>query len=97
MTITIVLAAVEDYDDICRVLDEGDAHHREALPQIFHKPPGPARPREYLRAHIEEEHKALFVARKGDELVGTLEIEEKALPRPAHTSVVVGRGPVCLT
>ncbi len=79
MEIVVDGVRLEDYEALCAVLDEGDAHHREALPHIFQRPPGPVRSRAFLEAFIEDEHKAIFVARSSQGLVGAVEIEHKSV------------------
>ena len=80
MTIGVRLATMADYEAVCVVVDEGDAHHREALPHIFKKPEGPVRSVEHIGGMIEREDSALFVALLAEEVVGVLEIHDRALP-----------------
>ena len=46
-------ATMNDYQDLCEIFEEVDAIHRAALPEIYRKPDGPARSREYIQELIE--------------------------------------------
>ena len=48
-------ATMEDYPELCAVLDEVDAQHREALPQVFRDPGDVARSRAYIASIVEDE------------------------------------------
>ncbi len=90
---TIRSATLADYDGICAVMDEGDAHHREALPHIFKKPDGPARPRDEIERLIDADDADLLVALVDDLIVGVLVIKDCAMPdvplfRPGRFALV---------
>ena len=72
--IIIRQATAEDYDALCAIIDEVDTLHRDRMPHIFQKPPGPVRDREYILGLLADENVGLFVA----------EIEDRspACPRP---------------
>lgn len=67
-------ATVADHDAICAVLAEGDAHHREHLPDVFQPTQGPVRPRDFLARRIEGPDSAILVARDGGAIVGVVEL-----------------------
>jgi len=74
MRYTIRKAKPRDYDALLPIFDEGDAHHRQALPHIFCEPDGPARSRAYLNALIADENTAIFVAECDGQIVGEVNV-----------------------
>jgi hypothetical protein len=50
----------KDYEGLCELFDEGDALHRQALPDTSRKPDGPARTKEYIYNIIASENANLF-------------------------------------
>ena len=70
MTISVRKATTNDYDTLCELFDEIDTLHRDNLPHIFQKPRGSIREEEYYSGLIADESVALFVAEKGEKLVG---------------------------
>ena len=48
--------------------------HRQRCPQIFQKPPGPARERAYIQGLLADEDHGLFVAEVGGRLAGFLHV-----------------------
>ena len=67
---TIRKARAQDYDSLCELYDQVDALHREKCPDIFCKPQGPARDRNYILGLIEDENTGLFVADREGKLAG---------------------------
>jgi ribosomal protein S18 acetylase RimI-like enzyme len=47
---------------LCGLYEELDAHHREALPDLFAAPPEPGRTRDFVTALIDEDDSAILVA-----------------------------------
>lgn len=84
MAIVTVRAAVpDDYDNLCLLIDQGDALHRKRLPRIFRKPEGPVREKEHLLALMKNEETAIFVAEIDGRPAGYLNIlvtEAKDIP-----------------
>ena len=74
MTVSIRQATMADYVELCAVLDEGDAHHRKALPHLFRQPDGPARSRAYIASVIDNPYACFFVAERDGRIVGALHI-----------------------
>jgi ribosomal protein S18 acetylase RimI-like enzyme len=74
MEIKIRNAAVEDYDVVCRLIDEVDALHRNHLPRIFRKLEGPVREKAFYLGLVAEEDVGLFVAQAGGVLVGFIHV-----------------------
>jgi ribosomal protein S18 acetylase RimI-like enzyme len=74
MEIRIRNAAAEDYDDVCRLIDEVDALHRDHLPNIFREPVGPGRTESYYQGLIDDQDAALFVAETKERLVGYIHV-----------------------
>jgi diamine N-acetyltransferase len=63
MTIRIRTAALADYEELCAVLEEGDALHREKLPAFFRKSPdGQTRAKAYVADLLDDPYTALLVA-----------------------------------
>ena len=83
MDITIRPATAQDYDDLCEIIAEVDALHREQCPHIFQKPPGPARARAYILDVLADGNHGLFVAEADGRVAGFLHvIAQDALPIP---------------
>lgn len=70
----IRLATMDDYRGLCAVLDEVDALHQRALPQVFRDPGGSARSREYIASIVADETACLWVAEEEGQIVGILHI-----------------------
>jgi GNAT superfamily N-acetyltransferase len=73
-------ATIADYDALCRVLDAGDALHRERLPNVFQKPEGPVRQRDYIIELIDDPNAGLFVAEREGHLLGALNVLLRTAP-----------------
>ena len=87
-----IRSAVEgDYDSICEVLKEGDALHREALPQFFQRPEGPARPRNFLVDRIKGPDSTILLGCIDMRVVGVLEL----LLKETEASMVKKGSQVC--
>jgi GNAT superfamily N-acetyltransferase len=74
MDLTIRPATAQDYDNLCEIIAEVDAMHREACPHIFQEPPGPARERSYILERLADEDHGLFVAELGGRVAGFLHL-----------------------
>jgi ribosomal protein S18 acetylase RimI-like enzyme len=72
MQVRIRKATAEDYTALCALFDEVDTTHRNKLPHIFQKPPGPAREPDYYSELIADANVGLFVAEVSGKLVGFL-------------------------
>jgi len=70
MKIFIRHATVDDYESICDLLNEIDKLHRDNLPNIFKKPTGPVRERDYFLELISDENVGLYIAELAGEMVG---------------------------
>jgi ribosomal protein S18 acetylase RimI-like enzyme len=71
-------ARPEDYDAICAVIAEGDAAHREQLPDVFCEKSGPIRPRDFLVQRMQRPESTILVALEDADIVGVLEVVMKA-------------------
>jgi len=68
---TIIRKATgKDYQALCELFDQVDALHRDNLPHLFQKPPGPARDYDYYHEQISNEQVCLYVADVGGKLLG---------------------------
>src|SRR5262245_52849245 len=48
VAINIREAGMQDYDGLCKLIEHVDALHRDHRPEIFRKPDGPTRARDYI-------------------------------------------------
>ena len=53
---------MQDYDGLCKLIEQVDALHRDNRREIFRKPDGPTRDRDYILRLIEDEDAGLFIA-----------------------------------
>jgi ribosomal protein S18 acetylase RimI-like enzyme len=74
MDLTIRPANAQDYDDLCEIIAEVDEMHRQRCPQIFQRPPGPARERAYIQGLLADEDHGLFVAEVDGRVAGFLHV-----------------------
>lgn len=65
-------ATMDDYAGLCAILDEVDALHWRALPQVFRDPGGAARSREYIASIVNDEAACLWIAEHEGQIVGVL-------------------------
>jgi shikimate dehydrogenase len=70
MAIHIREAGMQDYDGLCKLIEQVDELHRDNRPEIFRKPNGLARDSNYILRLIEDEAVGLFVAEFNGRLVG---------------------------
>lgn len=85
MTINIRSAQPDDYNDLCELIDAVDVLHRTALPQMFHKPDGPVRDRDYLVGLMGDNDTRLFVAERDGRLLGMVHVVmREAAPISVH-------------
>jgi ribosomal protein S18 acetylase RimI-like enzyme len=80
VTCMIREARTQDYEALCPLLDEVDAYHRQALPQVYRAPDGPARSREYVLAIIASHDAALYVAEEDGQIVGLVHVLVRQAP-----------------
>jgi diamine N-acetyltransferase len=73
MNIIIRNASITDYGDLCVVYEELDEYHRVNHPEMFIKPDGYARAKEYIEEVINDDSKSLFVAEVESKVVGFAE------------------------
>lgn len=70
MAIEIRPATPQDYDDLCALLGQVDALHRDNLSHLFQKPSGPIRDEDYVLSLIADDDVGLFVAEAAGVVVG---------------------------
>jgi ribosomal protein S18 acetylase RimI-like enzyme len=70
MDIRIREVAINDYEDLCKIYSELDEHHRLNHPELFIKPDGYERAKEYVAEIMNDDNKALFVAEIQSKVVG---------------------------
>jgi GNAT superfamily N-acetyltransferase len=63
-------ATKKDYSGMEALFAEIDTHHREALPQVFRKPGGPARTKDFLYAVLADRESVIFIAESDDRIIG---------------------------
>jgi ribosomal protein S18 acetylase RimI-like enzyme len=74
MSIVIRPASEADIEDISRLFEQGDAWHRQYLPQLFRQPDLPGRDREHLQGMLLCEEAVLFLAEQDGERVGMVNV-----------------------
>jgi len=80
MEIVIRRAAANDYDALCAIIDEVDSLHRDQMPHIFQKPPGPVRDREYILGLLADQDVGLFVAEVKGQVAGFVHVLVRDTP-----------------
>jgi GNAT superfamily N-acetyltransferase len=80
MGITVREAKADDYDELCQIIDQVDGLHREHLPDIFCRPPGPVREQAYILDLIADEEVGLFVAEVDGQLAGLVHVVVRETP-----------------
>jgi len=80
MDITIRPATAKDYDALCAIIDEVDTLHRERMPHIFRRPPGPVRDREYILGLLADDNVGLFVAEVEGQVAGFVHVLVRDTP-----------------
>ena len=73
MEIKVRKASPDDYISVCALYEEIDTYHRDALPQLFQKFNGPARPLDSYLGLLADEQTGLFVAQDQDEIIGLVQ------------------------
>jgi ribosomal protein S18 acetylase RimI-like enzyme len=80
MEIGIRQATAADYDALCAIIDEVDTLHRERMPHIFQKPPGPVRDREYVFGLLADDNVGLFIAEVEGQVAGFVHVLVRDTP-----------------
>ncbi len=75
MAIEIRPATPQDYDDLCALLDQVDALHRDNLSHLYQKPRGPARGKDYVLSLLADEDVCLFVGEAAGVVVGFVHVQ----------------------
>ncbi len=75
MAIEIRPATPQDYDDLCALLGQVDALHRDNLSHLYQKPRGRVRDRNYILSLIADDNVGLFVAEAAGVVVGFVHVE----------------------
>lgn len=78
--ISIRQATAEDYDALCTIIDEVDTLHRDRMPHIFQKPPGPVRDKEYILSLLADDNIGLFVAEVEGQVAGLVHVLVRDTP-----------------
>ena len=66
-------AAINDFEEINRLIEIADKLHREAFPEMFVKPKGPVRERAYIEKLINDQKTGFFLAELDGELMGLIQ------------------------
>jgi GNAT superfamily N-acetyltransferase len=80
VAIVIREARERDYEALCAIIEEVDRMHREALPDRFKAPEGPARERIYIDNAIRAPDVGLLVAEIEGQVVGFVHLIVKDVP-----------------
>jgi len=78
--VTTRVATMDDYEDICRLVAQGDRFHVEILPGVFQAFSGPARSRERIAEFVESPDADFLLAEADGEAVGLLNLRKHAHP-----------------
>lgn len=71
----VVRPAVEhDYEEVCRLFEEGDTVHSEAIPRVFCRNVGPARTKQFFCSLLQDENGILLVAELQEKVVGLVSV-----------------------
>jgi diamine N-acetyltransferase len=70
MDFSIRQANEKDYAGLNALFEEIDEHHRIALPQIFSRPEGPARTREFLSGVLADQNSVIFLSETQNQIIG---------------------------
>ena len=80
MATVVRQANAHDYDALCAIIDEVDSLHRDQMPHIFQKPPGPVRDREYILGLLADQDVGLFVAEVKGQVAGFVHVLVRDTP-----------------
>ena len=80
MAVMIRRATAQDYEALCKIIEEVDVLHREALPHIFRESGGPVRERVYMLGLLADEDHGLFVAEVDGQVAGFLHVTVRDAP-----------------
>jgi len=88
-------ATANDYDNLCELFSEIDTLHRVNLPDIFQKPNGAAREKDYYLGLVADENIGLFVVEMDEKLIGFVHVLVRDTPVfpviiPQHYAVIDG-------
>ncbi len=88
-------ATANDYDNLCELFNEIDTLHRVNLPDIFQKPNGAAREKDYYLGLVADENIGLFVVEMDEKLIGFVHVLVRDTPVfpviiPQHYAVIDG-------
>jgi len=86
-------ATANDYDNLCELFNEIDSLHRVNLPDIFQKPNGAAREKDYYLGLVADENSGLFVGEMDEKLIGFVHVLVRDTPVfpviiPQHYAVI---------
>ncbi len=80
MDLSIRRAGENDNAGLNVLFEEIDAYHRDALPQVFRKPDGPARTRDFLSGVLADQNAVILVAETKDQIIGLVYAYLRSLP-----------------
>jgi diamine N-acetyltransferase len=80
MDFSIRKAEEKDFAGLNALLEEIDEHHRKALPQVFRKPDGPARTRDFLSGVLADENAVILVAEIQNQIIGLVYTYVRSIP-----------------
>jgi GNAT superfamily N-acetyltransferase len=83
MDIKVRQATIRDYKELCEIYEELDELHRVNHPELFIKPEGYARTKDYILEIIQDINKTLFVAEIESRIIGLAEcyvVESRNFP-----------------
>jgi len=84
MQLSIRPTTLEDYEAVCRLFEEGDDFHRQALPGLFRQAL-PARTYEFFKSYLNNDQAHLWVADTSTHLIGLVEFHVVVIPDRPNT------------
>jgi len=89
--IVIRQAIAEDNDALCAIIDEVDSLHRDRMPHIFQKPPGPVCDREYILGLLADDNVGFFIADVEGQVAGFVHVLVRDTPPGRSSYPAAGR------
>lgn len=95
MSLQIRRADSSDYASLLPLFDQIDLLHREALPEIFVKPEGSPREKDYFEDLLQQPQVGFFIAQEQDQMIGFVHAAVRNAPplaifAPRRYAVVEG-------
>jgi ribosomal protein S18 acetylase RimI-like enzyme len=80
LSLKIRKAEPGDFSQLLALFEQGDQLHRESLPEIFRKPEGKPREKDYFEDLLQQPEVGFFIAQEENQIVGFVHAVIKASP-----------------